>query len=320
MTIFLGNHRVREKILSDALKKKLPHALLISGPQGTGKFQFCIHLAEKILEKKQARFFSPEVMKVDTLYQEGVCSDMTEISRSSFFDQSHRKRLKKKTNTIGVDDLEKFTKHLFETTTGDYKIVLIRDVERMTRETANKFLKTLEEPPEKTLFLMSCSSEKKLLDTFVSRVRREYFTLASEETIQNFLEHETEAGKFSGTEQKELHDLASGRGEFLQKMIQDSVFFTQEKEKKEEAEKIPNMTALEKMAEAETLAKKGMGDIFETLSFLEKFLRKALRTDLHKKNPTTEISQKIGLISDSKKSLAQNGNKRMVLENLFLHL
>jgi len=277
MTVFLGNHRVRERILADALSKKLPHALLLSGPKGTGKFAFLEYVAEKILDKKKHTFFPPEVMKVDALYQEGILSDMTEISKKSFFDQSHRKKLKKKSNTIGVEDLEKFTKHLFETTSGEYKIVLIKEVERMTRECANKFLKTLEEPPEKTLFLMTCSSEKTLLETFVSRVRREYFSLASEETLQNFLDYEREenpefSGKtFSSAEKKELQNLSGGRGEFLQELIQKPAFFEEEKEKKQEAEKIISLSKLEKMAEAEILAKKGIEDILEILNFLEKF-------------------------------------------------
>ena len=319
MTVFLGNHRVREKISTDAFQKKIPHALLISGPSGTGKFKFCIQIAEILLGKKRQKFFPPEVMRVDKLYQEGVFSDMTTLSKSSFFDQSHRKKLKKKSDTIGVEDLEKFIKHLFETTDSEYKIVLIRDVERMTRETANKFLKTLEEPPEKTLFLMSCSSEKKLLETFVSRVRREYFTLASEETIQNFLTHEIEDGKFSETEKKELQDLAGGRGEFLQKLIEYPELFIEEREKKAEAEKILSMTDLEKMGEAEILAKKGISEILEVLDFIEKFLRKELRKTLLSSS-NQSFSTKIQKIFDAKKFLAQNGNKRMILESLFLNL
>ena len=319
MTLFLGNHRVRERISTDARQKKIPHALLISGPSGTGKFQFCIHIAEILLGKKRQKFLPPEVMKVDALYQEGVSSDMTILSKSSFFDQSHRKKLKKKSDTIGVEDLEKFIKHLFETTDSEYKIILIRDVERMTAETSNKFLKILEEPPEKTLFLMSCSSEKKLLKTFVSRVRREYFTLASEETIQNFLTHEGENGKFSASEKKELQDLAGGRGEFLQKLINNPEFFTEEREKKRESEKIFTMTALEKMNEAEVLAKKGVLEILNVLHFLEKFLRKKLRESFHSSSHNTLV-EKIQKIYDTKKFLSQNGNKRMILENLFLTL
>ncbi len=320
MTIFLGNHRIREKILNDGKAKTLPHALLISGPKGTGKFAFLQTLAESILDKTSGKFFPPEVMKVDALYQEGKHKNLEEISKSSFFNQSHRKKLKKKSNTIGVDDLEAFTKHLFETTTGEYKIVLIRDVERMTRETSNKFLKILEEPPQKTLFLMSCSSEQKLLETFVSRVRREYFSLASENTLQNFLDHEVENTKFSPSEKKELLDIAAGRGEFLIKMIDDKTFFETEKTRKLESESILQMTNLEKMKSAEDFAKKDISEILEVLGFLEKFLRKKLRNDLSQDNSSEKIPEKIKALSDAKRFLSQNGNKRMVLENLFMHL
>ena len=320
MNIFLGNHRVRKKIQQDAQEKTLPHALLLSGPKGVGKFAFLEMIAEILVDKKKQQFFPPEVMKVDTLYQEGIISDMEKIAEKSFFNQSHRKKLKKKSDTIGVEDLEQFTKHLFETTSSEYKVVLIREVERMTRETANKFLKTLEEPPEKTIFLMTCSSEKKLLETFLSRVRKEHFTLASEETIQNFLDHETEDGKFSVSEKKDLQSLSAGRGEFLQELIQHPEFFKAEQEKKQEVEKIPKMTNLEKLSETEKLAKKGIAEISEILSLLEKHMRKELRNSIQKKEYSPVFLKKISTINQTKIFLAQNGNKRMILENLFLSL
>lgn len=317
MTVFLGNQRVRKKLLSDALQKKLPHAVLLSGPEGTGKFSFLQFLAEQILNKKREKFFPPEVMQVDELYQEGKHNGVEKLSRTSFFDQSHRKKGKKKSNTIGTEDLEVFTKHLHETVESEYKIVLLRNVERMTRESINKFLKTLEEPPEKTLFLMSASAEKKLLPTFLSRVRREYFSLVPENIIQEYLQEEGEG--YSAEEKKELIHLSAGRGKFLQKMMKDTSFFEQEKSDKTEAEKIPHYSDLEKIQHAEILAKKDIKEIFETLFFLERHYRHILRGELKTKN-ITSLSEKLFLLERSKQRLSQNGNKRMVLENLFLQL
>jgi DNA polymerase III gamma/tau subunit len=322
MTIFLGNHRVREKIVADSMGKKLPHALLISGPKGTGKYKFLKHLAEKIIEKPEKKFFPPEVMLVDELFQEGKHTNLEEISHKSFFDQSHRKKSRKKTDTIGVEDLEVFTKHLSETVTGEYKVLIIRDVERMTRETANKFLKTLEEPPAKTLFLMSTSAEKKLLPTFLSRVRREHFSLISENILQEFLHtfSQDEQNKtLSAEEQSELIHLAAGRGEVLLQMLDDEKFFETERAKKAEAENIFCLSDIAKMNHVEILAKKDIAEIKEIIFFLEKHLRMTLRGNL-KIGEKNTLFEKITRIQTAKTELAQNGNKRMVLESLFLHL
>ncbi|MEG1933237.1 MAG: hypothetical protein RR133_01465 [Kiritimatiellia bacterium] len=52
---------------------------------------------------------------------------------------------------------------------GGWKVIVIVSAERMNEETANAFLKTLEEPPPQTLFLLLVDSISELLPTNVSR-------------------------------------------------------------------------------------------------------------------------------------------------------
>ena len=52
---------------------------------------------------------------------------------------------------------------------GGYKAAIIEDAGAMTAQAQNCLLKTLEEPPEKTVFLLAASSESKLLATILSR-------------------------------------------------------------------------------------------------------------------------------------------------------
>jgi DNA polymerase-3 subunit delta' len=68
-----------------------------------------------------------------------------------------------------------------------YKIVLIQRLERMTNEAANSFLKMLEEPPPRTIFIMSCNNVKALLPTVVSRVRIIKFGVVSSKYLANKL-------------------------------------------------------------------------------------------------------------------------------------
>jgi len=55
---------------------------------------------------------------------------------------------------------------------GGWKVVVIHDAHRMTENAANAFLKTLEEPPQKCLFLLLSDSPQKFLPTIISRCQR----------------------------------------------------------------------------------------------------------------------------------------------------
>ncbi len=71
---------------------------------------------------------------------------------------------------IRVDDLKPVTKIVGEKSfEGGWKVVVFLHAERLNVTTANKFLKTLEEPPPKTLILMVTGAPEQLLDTIRSR-------------------------------------------------------------------------------------------------------------------------------------------------------
>lgn len=68
------------------------------------------------------------------------------------------------------DDLAR--KIALKSSQGGYKVAIIWLAERMNEESANKILKTLEEPTEKTVFILVCERPERLLDTIRSRVQR----------------------------------------------------------------------------------------------------------------------------------------------------
>lgn len=70
---------------------------------------------------------------------------------------------------------------------GNKRVCIIPDAERMTIESANTFLKTLEEPPEGTLIILTCSARDKLLGTIVSRCRRVALSPLPENVVRNYL-------------------------------------------------------------------------------------------------------------------------------------
>ncbi len=67
---------------------------------------------------------------------------------------------------------------------GFKKIVIIEDAEKLTLEAANALLKTLEEPPEDTIFILTASYPSLLLKTVVSRAQVVKFSLLSYQDVE----------------------------------------------------------------------------------------------------------------------------------------
>lgn len=67
------------------------------------------------------------------------------------------------------------------------RICIIEDADRMNINTANAFLKTLEEPPEDTVIILTSSKPNALLPTILSRCQRVAFNNLSNSTVENIL-------------------------------------------------------------------------------------------------------------------------------------
>lgn len=70
---------------------------------------------------------------------------------------------------------------------GRYKVNILVDAEKMREEAANAFLKLLEEPPPRTVFLLTTNRPEQLLPTIVSRCQRLRFDPLLPETIEEAL-------------------------------------------------------------------------------------------------------------------------------------
>ena len=77
-----------------------------------------------------------------------------------------------------------------------YRIVVLENLERANREATNKLLKLIEEPPHKTIFILTTHNYHRLLDTIISRVT----VVRLEEKVQDFVPDEDIIGFLSGTD------------------------------------------------------------------------------------------------------------------------
>jgi DNA polymerase III delta' subunit len=75
----------------------------------------------------------------------------------------------------------------FRPVMGKYKVVLLDPADSLTEEAGNMLLKTMEEPPPKTLFLLLTTVETAVLPTLVSRCQKVRFTPLAPDQIAGFL-------------------------------------------------------------------------------------------------------------------------------------
>ena len=90
--------------------------------------------------------------------------------------------------TISIDEVRSLVqKSQMSSTVGDYRIVIIEDSDRMTERTSNVLLKALEEPQEKTIWILCAPSVADLLPTIRSRARNVLLRLPSATEVAELL-------------------------------------------------------------------------------------------------------------------------------------
>jgi len=138
---------------------KLPHALLLVGPEGLGKEDFAMHLASSLLCQ------SP--------YQDGsACGDCSACQLLSA--ETHPDlfilQAEEKGKAIKVDSVRQLSTSLGLTSQfGGYKVAVIVDAHDMNINASNSLLKTLEEPSSDSILILVSSNPQKLPITVRSR-------------------------------------------------------------------------------------------------------------------------------------------------------
>jgi DNA polymerase-3 subunit delta' len=164
MKPWLSSHRL---LLSEQYNNAtLPHAILISGIQGSGKLELTQWLV-KLLNCKQPIH---SVDNTQTLLKGcGHCKSCLLLKSNTFPDHLN---LVAQKNNIGVDDVRHANSFLQKTAyLGQFKTVLINNAQTMTHAAMNALLKTLEEPSDKSIIILLTTDIDILLPTLISRCR-----------------------------------------------------------------------------------------------------------------------------------------------------
>ena len=211
---------MQQRLMRMVDEERLPHAIMLTGPQGAGKLALAIGFAKVLLSQGgETSMFgepveSPMLRKLEqpdlhftypTIKLPSMSADHKPVSddfarewhelvmAGPYFTMNEWLELMGGENqqaiiTAGESD-ELVRKLSLKSSQGGYKVSIVWLPERMNQECANKILKLLEEPPSQTIFLMVCNEPEKLLETIRSRVQRiDVKKIATEDIRQALME------------------------------------------------------------------------------------------------------------------------------------
>jgi DNA polymerase-3 subunit delta' len=174
----LGHEAAEKALLADFNAGRLPHAIILAGLPGIGKATLAYRLARFLLSQEEqgaGLFGEPE--KPASLYikpdhpvarrvSSGGHADLVVVERE--FDEK-KGRLKQ---DISAESVRKITPFLRKTAAeGGWRIVIVDSAEYLNRTSQNALLKILEEPPAKTVLILTTTQPGAFLPTIRSRCR-----------------------------------------------------------------------------------------------------------------------------------------------------
>ena len=154
----IGQEHVRQTLLNALKSNRLHHALIFSGPRGTGKTSTARILAKTIRCPNVKDYVPCHKCKECEDIAAGRSLDVIEIDGAS-----HN----------GVDSVRELRDSVgFMPSSGSKKIYIIDEVHMLSTSAFNALLKTLEEPPAHVLFIFATTEIHKLPATILSRCQR----------------------------------------------------------------------------------------------------------------------------------------------------
>jgi len=154
----VGQSHVTTTLKNQIKNNRIAHAYLLCGTRGTGKTSTAKIFAKAVncLDSKDGEPCNEcEMCKKIT---NGLAIDVSEIDAAS-----HNK----------VDDIRDLIEEVkYPPREGKHKVYIMDEAHMLTQGAVNAFLKTLEEPPEKVIFILATTDPQKLPITILSRCQR----------------------------------------------------------------------------------------------------------------------------------------------------
>ena len=217
----IGHQSLKQRLVESIDKGRVSHAQLFSGEAGSGTLPLAIAYAQylncphrsggdscgecpscrQIAEmahpdvhfvfpvNKQGKKSGEKIISANFLapWREIMASAGGYFSRQQWYDMLNLGKTLQ--GHINVAEAEEIIRRLsFKSLESEYKIMIIWQAETMNSEAANKLLKILEEPWQKTLFLLITDRPDLLLDTIRSRTQQVHVPRLTAEELMPLLE------------------------------------------------------------------------------------------------------------------------------------
>lgn len=245
----IGQEHIKKHLIKATENNRIPHAQLFVGKEGCGTLPMAIEYAKHLLcstandketcAKKCDKLQHPDLHfafpvttndnvkrhPISNLFLQDWRSFVTQQPYGSLFDWLQHIGVENKQGQIGVDEAEDIVKKLtLKSYEGGFKVMLIWMAEKMNIAASNKLLKLIEEPPNKTIFLLVTEDEGQIINTIKSRCQALHFPRLSENDIAQALIkneniNESEAVRIAyqaeGNYNKAIHYLHNDSNELL---------------------------------------------------------------------------------------------------------
>jgi len=212
----IGQQEIKKRFIRTVSEQRIPHAQLLRGPEGVGKLGLAIAYAQYICCENRSPTDScgvcPSCVKYKKLVHPDlhfvfpvikppskssvVCDDFiadfrTMVLNNLYFSVNEWYAKisgdAKQGMIYGNESEEIIRKLSLKTYESEYKVMIIWLPEKMNLTCSNKLLKILEEPPEKTVFLLVSNEPDHIITTILSRTQHIHIPRLSEKEITNAL-------------------------------------------------------------------------------------------------------------------------------------
>ena len=204
------------------------HALLLVGSPGIGKHTIAEVLAHELEPVAEPEFIRPDdkgVIRIETIRE--------------LYRQTRSKRQQR-------------------------QIVILEDIDTMSAEAENAFLKLLEEPRAGVIFLLTATHLHALLPTTISRVRRLDILPVTSNILQKYFAQQFQ--HYTPAHIAQTLFIAQGRPAMAKALIDDAELLKEQQELMQQAKQLLSATRYERLAAITTLpAKQGSQLLFEAM-------------------------------------------------------
>ena len=154
-----------------AMRQRLPHAILLAGPQGVGKLELAQAWAQSLLCERP-RAYGEACGECEGCHWFAACTH-PDFMHLTLQEKETREGEIRLATEISVEQARQAVDFVqLSTYRAGYRLVLIEPAEALNTASANALLKVLEEPPINTVFILVSHQFRQLLPTILSRCHK----------------------------------------------------------------------------------------------------------------------------------------------------